>query len=287
MTDLSPAGGDAPAAVPPAGTTAPANGAPSAPDGSPAGWSQPLDAELRGLVEAKGWASPAEAVRSYQALERMLGADKIALPGKEAPPEAWDAVWQKLGRPAKPEGYGFARPEGLADYDEATAQWARAAFHKAGLPHRMAAELHDSFLKHRAERGQALAAAERHAEAELDAALTRDWGPAREGKIAVARQAARTFADGPEAVDKLERAIGTAAVLKLFARIGEAMGEDRILGAGASGARLAPADAEAEIRRIRGEAVKDPRHPLIDKTHPDHARLVREIEGLYGAAYPG
>jgi hypothetical protein len=64
------------------------------------------------------------------------------------------------------------------------------------------------------------------------------------------------------------------------------MGEDRILGAGGLGGRLAPADAEAEIRRIRGEAMTNPRHPLIDKTHPDHARLVREMEGLYGAAYP-
>jgi hypothetical protein len=285
LTDLPSAGGD-PAVTSPAGMPASADSAPPRPESPAADWSRTLDAELGALVEAKGWASPSEAVRSYQALECMLGADKIAIPSKDAKPEAWDAVWQKLGRPAKPEGYGFAKSTGLADYDEATAEWARAAFHKAGLPQRMATELHESYLKHRAERGTALAAAERRAEAELDAALSLEWGAAREGKTAIARRAAQSFADGPETIDRLERAIGTAAVLKLFARIGEAMGEDRMLGAGGPGGRLAPADAEAEIRRIRGEAMKDPRHPLVDKTHPDHARLVHEMEGLYGAAYP-
>jgi hypothetical protein len=292
LTEPSPAGGESLAAAPsdvPASRTEPAASAAASPaPASPApGWAAGLEPELRGLAEAKGWASPAEAMRSYQALERMLGADKLALPGKEAGPEAWEAVWRKLGRPAKPEGYQLAKPAGATEYDEAVAQWARGAFHKAGLPQRMAAELHDGFFKQRAEARAAAAAAERRAEAELDAALTRDWGPTRDAKIAMARRAAQSFVEEPEAVPRLEQALGTAAVLKMFAKIGEAMGEDRLLGSGGPGGRLAPADAEAEIRRIRNEAVRDPRHPLVDKTHPDHARLVREMEGLYQAAYPG
>lgn len=282
MTDPSLAGGDAVTPAP-LGRT-PASADPLAAPG--ADWSQTLDAELRSLAEAKGWASPAEAVRSYQSLERLLGADKIALPGKDAAPEAWETVWQKLGRPAKPEGYSFGRPAGAADYDEGLARWAREAFHKAGMPQRMAATLHDAFLQQHAARRQEAAATERRAQEDLEGTLARDWGPARDAKIAAARRAAETFADGPETIDRLEQAIGTAAVLKLFARIGETMAEDRILGAGNGAARLTPADAEAEIRRVRNEAMKDPRHPLIDKTHPDHGRLVREMEGLYNAAFP-
>lgn len=45
--------------------------------------------------------------------------------------------------------------------------------------------------------------------------------------------------------------------------------------------------ASETIRRTCGEALKDPRHPPIEKAHPDHGRLVRETEGLYGSAYPG
>ena len=279
--------GESLAAAPSRAPATPTDAAADAPAAtSPAGWTQSLEPELGALAEAKGWASPAEAVRSYQALERMLGADKLAVPGKEAGPEAWAAVWRKLGRPATPEGYALAKPAGAAEYDEAMAQWARGAFHKAGLPQRMAAELHESFLKQRAEARATADAAERRMEAELDATLTRDWGPARDAKIAMARRAAQTFVEAPAAVDRLEQALGTAGVLKLFARIGEAMGEDRLIGSGGPGGRLTPADAEAEIRRIRNEAVRDPRHPLTDKTHPDHARLVREMEGLYQAAYP-
>ncbi|MGD9742289.1 MAG: hypothetical protein AB7V53_06575 [Dongiaceae bacterium] len=253
---------------------------------APGDWSQALDPDLRSLAEAKGWASPAEAVRSYQSLERLLGADKIALPGKEAGPEAWEPVWQKLGRPAKPEGYSFGPPAGATGYDEGLARWARGAFHKAGVPDRMAAALHDGFLEQQAALRQEAASAERLAQEELEAALARDWGPARDAKLAAARRAAETFAEEPATLDRLEQAIGAAAVLKLFARIGESMGEDRMLGAGNGAGRLTPADAEAEIRRVRGEAMKDPRHPLVDKTHPDHGRLVRELEALYSAAFP-
>ena len=37
--------------------------------------------------------------------QKLVGADKIVLPGKEAEASAWDSVYNKLGRPEKAEEY--------------------------------------------------------------------------------------------------------------------------------------------------------------------------------------
>jgi hypothetical protein len=119
----------------------------------------------------------------------------------------------------------------------------------------------------------------------LETELRIEWGADYGAKLAAARRAARAFSDG-DTLDKLEQAMGGPAMLRMFARIGEQMAEDRLIGAGGGDAAAGPEQAKAEIARIRGEALKDPKHALNDRFHPEHARLVARLEKLYATAYP-
>jgi len=265
-----------------AATPAPASTAPAA------DWSAPFDADAKALVAAKGWRGPEDALRSYANLERLIGGEKIALPGADASAEAWDAVYARLGRPQRPDDYTLDRPEGLAAYSDELASGFRQAAHAAGLSDRQARALHDFYVTSARER--AVVESERvDAESEeLAAELSRAWGPAYEAKVESARRAARAFAP-PEALDALEAAIDAPQLLSLFARIGEAMGEDRLVGGGtgdgAASFALGPDQARAEIARIEGQ-MTDPRSPLMDRAHPEHDSLVRRRDALYRVAFP-
>jgi len=43
--------------------------------------------------------------KSYIHAQKMIGADKIALPGKNASEEEWDAVYNRLGKPEEAKAY--------------------------------------------------------------------------------------------------------------------------------------------------------------------------------------
>jgi hypothetical protein len=65
-------------------------------------------------------------------------------------------------------------------------------------------------------------------------------------------------------------------MVRLFARVGAAMGEDRLV-SGSSPARLGPAEARAAIDAVMG----DPRHPYWDRWHPGHRAAVTEVTRLF------
>lgn len=268
--------------APPASVAPPGESA-SAPSG---GWADALDPASRAVAAAKGWQSPDDAVRSYASLERLLGAEKIALPPANAPAADWDAVWDRLGRPKNGDGYNFAKPAGYDGYSDELAQWARKTCHKVGMPARMAEAFHDEFVTFA--RGLVDAQETRQAmnDVELHAFMDREWGSLREAKLGAFRKAANAFMDSPQSIDRLQQIMGTPELLRMFVRIGEALGEDRAVGSGQRSFGLTREAAEQEFSKIRQAAIADPKHPLMDKLHPDHQKLVERVETLMRTIYP-
>jgi hypothetical protein len=254
------------------------------PPAGAADWSASFDAETKTLVAAKGWRGPEDALRSYANLERLMGGDRIALPAADAAPEAWDAVYAKLGRPANADGYQLQRPRGFDGYSEDLAASFRHAAFSAGLSDRQARALHDFYVAHAAERADAAAEDSSAASAALERNLRATWGPQYEANVALAKRAARAFAP-PESLDALEGALEAPALLALFARIGAAMGEDRLVGEGERSLAMGPDQARMEIARIEGQ-MTDPRSALMDRSHPEHDSLVRRRDSLYRLAFP-
>lgn len=267
--------------------------APAAEAQTPSDWTGTLAPELKTLAAHKGWRGPEDALRSYAHLERAFGADKVALPGKDAKPEEWDALYTRLGRPAAPEQYDLAdvaRPESMPWNAEGERAMLRE-MHAAGLSNRQARHL---LSKYAEMQGGAWNAATSHGARrveEAQAALRRDWGAAYDEKSDMANRAFRlAFGDGLEEARQLRLADGSflgdhPALVRAFARLGESLTEHPM--AGAKGGRhltATPEEARAEIARMHGEPAT--MRALTDRAHPEYAVMVAKRDRLYRLAYP-
>ena len=233
----------------------------SAPAGNPAptAWYAPegLDpntsTQLGELVKAKGWKGPADALLSYQNLERVFGADKagrtILAPKSDDDADGWSAVYNRLGRPESPDKYGLPVPEGD---DGSFAQAAAPVLHELGLTTRQAKGLAEWWNKASSARieaeGEAFA---KSSEAEY-AALKGEWGTAAAQNEELAKRAVLKFSKeagiDEAAFDAMERAIGTAKVMKLFHAIGSQFSESSFVASDTpTGGALTPAQAKQKV----------------------------------------
>lgn len=237
------------------------------------------------LVASKGWKSPADVVKSYAHLERLVGADRIAVP-KAGDDEGFRAAMRKLGAPEEAKGYQLALPKGIPDgwYRQDAAESFRALAHKAALTPAQARVLHDGWVGTLMDAEQRQAVATHQAQARLEQDLRAQWSGAYDQKLELARRAARHFGDATE-LDALEGAIGSPALLRLFARIGEHFGEDTLVGQGGGRFAVSAGEAREEIATLKHDP--DFMAALANDGHLGHADAKAKWRRLHETAYPG
>lgn len=84
--------------------------------------------------------------------DRKTNGEAIKLPGTDASDEDWTKVYNKLGRPETPEGYGLSKelPEGL-EFDEGMFNEFTQNIHEAGLSKKQAEKIYAWYNKKSAE----------------------------------------------------------------------------------------------------------------------------------------
>lgn len=232
------------------------NPAPGAGGGGAGDWIAGIpDEGLRGYVQTKGFKDPVAVVSAYQNLEKLVGVPQdrlLKLPEKPDAPE-WDGVYARLGRPEKPDGYEL-KFEG----DDAFAKAAAAAMHKAGLNKGQAGVLNEFWNGHI----EAMIKADQEARAQQDAAdmagLRQKWGGEFDKNSELGRRAGREFGLSEEQFKSISGALGSAATLELFAKIGSKLGEaapfDAGGGQGGGGFGMTPEAAKARIDALKGDS---------------------------------
>lgn len=252
--------------------------------GAGATWIDGLPDELRQAVASKGYQTPSELARAYFELEPKIGAKGVIVPKPEAPKEAWAAFNKAVGVPEAPSQYEIAVPEGEQVTEELKAfhSEVRGWFHEAGLRPDQAALINKRWNEHVGKATEANKAAETKAGDEALSALRQEWGGSYDAKVAAGKQAARQFGT-PEVLDKLEGIIGTAPLIKMFAAIGEALGDDSAQPTGEGGQLInTPADAKAEIKRLKAD--EDFRKAFSNPKHPEYAEAVARMQRLNAVA---
>ena len=247
-------------------------------------WMDGLDDAGRTVVGTKGWKEPKDVVRSYAELEKLVGADTMAVP-KAGDAVAFEAAMRRLGTPAAAADYEVAVPDGLPDglYSDGMADWFRNAAHKASLTQSQVQTLHDAYVEQIAGDYSTAATERENRERELEAGLRKEFGKAYDQKVELAKRAAAHFGEA-EQLDALEEKIGSAPLIKLFAKIGEGLGEDTLIGKGDTSFALTPATAQARIQELKGD--KTFLQQLGDKDNPGNAAAKRRWRELHDAAYP-
>lgn len=251
---------------------------------APVAWLGEADDLTTGYVQNKGWQSPSDAVKSYQNLEKLLGADRagntVILPKPDASTEELGAFYNRLGRPADAAGYKIEVPDG-GSKDFATA--AAGKFHELGLSQKQGEAL-AAWWNETAGAQTAAAAAARASQFQADdAALKTAWGQAFQQNLVQAQQAVRGLGLDNAMIDKLSDAMGHKATMELLQKIGSKMGEDSFVagdGKEPFGSALTPTQAKAKI----AELMKDKNFTARYLNKDLEAKA--EMERLHKFAYP-
>lgn len=228
------------------------------------------------------FAEPKDFVKSHIELRKAA----IFRP-KDDKPEAWNQVFDKLGRPKDPKEYEFDF-EGLEldDGEKEASESFRGVAHQAGLLPRQVKMLTQWQAKVAKTQRDAAVTKVRTIAGEQDRYIKNSWGPdysAKKSAVATAiksnttkeqfdRIANARMADGTFVVDNPDFA-------EMFARIGMGLSEDgRDPQAYSSSGRE---NIQAEIDRIEAEAQQKGYAPVGDPRYP-HKLLNPLYDRLYG-----
>ncbi len=251
-------------------------------------WNTIAEPEARAHIEAKQYASPAElALANYNLTKLQRGADDIlALPAKDAPPEAWNDVYKKLGRPDTPDGYELKFGEGVQT-DEKMVQFGKTLFHELGVPASKAQAAADKWNGFVAEQEAAmLEQARTQNQQELDA-LSSKFGADLEKNKAAGQRAVQALGLTNDFIERLENNIGSAPVVELLAMIGRKSDEGGFVNTGGqmdpnNPATMTKEQAQSRIQQLQGDAEFQAKY--TDKNHPAHKDALQLMERLFARA---
>jgi hypothetical protein len=261
--------------LPETGTTAPATTV--IPDqgsnGDGATWAAGLQAEEnRALVEAKKWATPDDAVKSYRELEAHAS-KALRMPGEDATADDWNAFYAKLGRPEKPDGYELKLNAETVPtdfpYDEQSAIEFRNWAHDAGLTPKQAQVLHDKFVGHQASQLGATREVSATKEANAHRAIVQEWGapetPTYKQNVELAGRAINQLGLKEALVESgaisADGAIRHPAIAKAMAKVGKELYSEDTMATNANGVLSNPFSEGATFNLTKqGELLRsDPR----------------------------
>lgn len=227
-------------------TTTDTSTTPPPPPPPPAPWHAGFEAEELGYFQNRGWdkLTPAEAARAagkaHREAEKHIGApaDKIVrLPNGPQDADGWNQFYAKIGVPADEKGYDFSGVK-FADGTELdpgfTSEMAKV-LRASGVAKDKAPDIIKAIVQ-LGEREDAADGVSREQTLQTQRdALRIDWGSNVERNLIIARGAAKQLGIDPEAVAALEGQVGYASVMKMFHRLGAALGEHQFFDTGSGG----------------------------------------------------
>ena len=212
-------------------------------------------------------------VKSYLSAQRLVGANKVAIPNKMATDEDWEEVYSKLGRPAKPEDYKYSfseediNPDQLKNFNETA--------HRIGLLPKQAERIIKFYneMNTQAEVDNQKLFEEKQTVAMTD--LKKEFGPTYTKRLDQAKKLA-TETLGNEMLNNTVLKDGTrlgdsVEVIKAFSMLADKLSEDEIIKGEGTGYQTA-SDIEKEISELTEDG-----SPYWNKTHPNHAKTVDRV----------
>ncbi len=270
------------AAAPSPGSAAPAAG--SAEFKFPDNWRDMLPDDIKSEPSLGTIHDPISLAKSYVNAQKMIGQDKLVIPGKHATKEDWQAVYQKLGLPKELKDYKVDLPEGHGLDADFVGKFTKRAFEQGVMP-AAAKELLAGYMEDYKEAVGSSETAAKQARDEGFSKLDEEWGAKYKSNRLAIQLLVNDFADD---TDKLylnnSGLMDDPGFWRLAAKIGGTLKEGEIKGSLPRNEFDAkdPASAQREINMIYA----DSKHPYNDKQHPNHKAAIADMAKLFGEAYP-
>lgn len=242
------------------------------------GWRDRLPDDLKGVKDLEKYKDLPSMARTLVHQQKMIGADKLPLPGKDAKPEDWEKWdgWNRLGRPESPDKYDLSKVPALKEgipYSYEGEKKFLPVLHKLGLTQTQVNGVLSAYRADVANEFDGIGKNNETQTSQARDAIHKEYGAALREKMGKAENYAyQVLGDSPETEAFLKSNQYNPAVIKLLVSAAEATREDRRVDGKSSGLTgvLSPSEAKAEITELM-QAAKDPKHPLNNKFDPAHA----------------
>jgi hypothetical protein len=219
--------------------------------------------------------------KGFVSAQRMVGADKIAIPTKNSTPEDWQGVFTKLGLPESPDKYGVNYDLGEGMSSEPVNNFLATA-HKVGmLPNQVQAIL-DYYTGLETSSAEKTKADIELAKVNSETELRKEFGLAYADKVNQANNVFKNFFAKDMAELKLEDGTPVGShpgFIRALAELSKNFNEDDIKAGQETTGALTPNEAATEINKV----LADTSHAYHLKDHPGHAAAVKQMEDLFAA----
>ena len=244
---------------------------------TPPEWLKGVPVELASEASVKNIPDLQSLVKSYVSAQKMVGADKVVIPKKDATAEQWNEFYKKVGLPEQFEKYALNRDE-KSNMDAAFFDsFKDAAFKNGILPHQAQGLL--SAFESIAKTNTDKFSNEANLQAESNIkTLKTEWGEAYGNKLEIIKETVDKF--GGDELRAVLQGAGLATnpiVAKALLQIGENLQETARKGLEAK----TPGQTKASLDEI----MSDRNHPYHDPSNIGHAAAVREVEALFQKMY--
>ena len=241
-------------------------------------WKTMLPDDVRNDPSMKAIADIQSLAKSFVHAQKLVGADKVAIPGKHATEDDWDNFFNKIGKPRDIGQYEIKVPE---SFDKKSMEGFKETAFKNHLLPKQAQAIIDWYSKANQEMSQQIESQTRAQQQEEIQSLKQEWGAAFDTKIARAQMVIKNHADDETIKYLAESGLGNnIKLVRLLAKVGEMYNEDQIRGSGGDPNALSPQDAMRQANDI----MSDRSHPYYDKHHPNHKAAVAEVSKLFQMA---
>ena len=263
-------------------------GSSDAPAAETADWRSGLPEDIRNDPSLADIKDVGAMAKSYINGQKLIGKNRISLPGEGATDEEISAFHSQLGRPDKSNLYDFgerpALPDGL-EYDEGFETAYKDLAFKAGLTSQQAKTIFDGYHEYI----QSKSTLEGENTAAQSAAwvesLKKEFGKAYNERVELASRAVDTYGDGDLKEWLDNSGMGNSPMMvKLFAKIGEGLAEGRSDSVQDRGFIMTPDQAKQEIARYNRDQTFMSAYQNGD--NPGHAEAVKKMDSLFKLAYP-
>ena len=241
-------------------------------------WKDSISEEYRKDPNIEKFTEIDALAKSYINATKMIGQDKVAVPTNNSTEEAWNEVYDKLGRPESAEKYSLDAKSKIVSLDDNAVKQFAETSHKLGLNNKQAQGLLEFYKTNMEGTAQQAKIDTETAQAQSEQELRSEWGREFDAKVKQAGSLAKANIK-PEVLD-MTLSNGTRLgdhpeIIKGFAKIAGMMAEDKIVSTESESVQ-SNQNIQDEIDSI----VNDKASPYWNKGHPNHDKQVQQVYTL-------
>ncbi|QPZ53488.1 putative capsid assembly protein [Pelagibacter phage HTVC034P] len=238
-------------------------------------WKESISEQYRNDPNIEKFTEIDALAKSYINATKMIGQDKVVIPTNNSTEEAWNEVYDKLGRPESAEKYSLDAKSEVVNLDETAIKSFAEQSHKLGLNNKQAQGILEFYKNNMESTAQQAKIDTETAQAQAEQELRQEWGRDFESKVKQAGALAKANINSEVLDMPLQN--GTRLgdhpdIIRGFSKIASMMQEDKIVATESENVNTTK-DLESEISAI----MNDKNHPYHIKGHPDHDKSVQQL----------